>query len=83
MNQADDYPTLAECLQAMRLFTNYYLQGLSHRYWLTIIRECEYNGRFPPGKGFLHELDRAIARSDRPAMPDQTRLYRLICGFCI
>lgn len=77
------WPNSQDCYTAMSRFVEYYMAGEQLTYWRNIIAEGLESDRFPPGKGFLFELDQVIKASAKPAMPEQTQLYQLICTVCI
>ncbi|MCK7597704.1 hypothetical protein M0G74_10530 [Microbulbifer sp. CAU 1566] len=78
-----EWPSNEECLEAMTKITEYYMTGEQKVFWQELIKECEDTGRFPPGKGFLHDINKVTKASDKPDMPDFSELYQLICTVCI
>ena len=80
---AMDWPSNEDCYHAMKAFVTYYMEGEQHNKWLSVIEDGLKTGRFPPGKGFLHEIDKVMKDSAKPAMPRKAELYRLICTVCI
>ena len=75
--------TKQDCYDAMILFVDYYMVGDEKDRWNALIREFIAENRFPPGKGFLNEIDQAIKISTKPSMKNRAELYEKICGFCI
>ncbi len=75
--------TKQDCYDAMTLFINYYMVGDEKDRWNALIKECISENQFPPGKGFLHAIDKAIKTSSKPSMKNRVELYQNICGFCI
>ncbi|WP_444944820.1 hypothetical protein ACJJIK_09110 [Microbulbifer sp. ZKSA006] len=78
-----EWPTNEQCYAAMKELAEYYMEGGQLEYWEMSIKQGELEGHFPPGKGFLHDLDQAIRVSSKPAMKDKSELYQLICTVCI
>jgi hypothetical protein len=78
-----DWPTNEACYHAMKAFATHYMEGEQLDSWLSLIEEGLKTGRFPPGKGFLHEIDQVIKSSSKPSMPNKKELYQLICTVCI
>lgn len=78
-----DWPTNEDCYQAMKAFAMYYMEGEQLDNWLSVIEDGLNTGRFPPGKGFLHEIDQVIKSSSKPSMSNREDLYQLICTVCI
>lgn len=78
-----EWPTTEQCYSAMRELAEYYMEGEQLEYWRALIRDREAEGLFPPGKGFLVDLDYAIDASMKPPMEGIADLYQLICTVCI
>ncbi|WP_299585793.1 hypothetical protein [uncultured Microbulbifer sp.] len=78
-----DWPSDVDCYQAMAKFASYYMQAEQQEKWLSIIADGLETGAFPPGKGFLYEIDKAIKSSPKSSMPNREDLYQLICTVCI
>ncbi len=78
-----DWPTYEDCYHAMKAFVVHYVEGEQLNSWLSAIEEGLKTGRFPPGKGFLHEIDQVIKLSSKPSIPNRKELYQLICTVCI
>ena len=78
-----DWPTNEDCYHAMKAFATYYMEGEQLDTWLRLIEEGLEIGRFPPGKGFLYEIDQVIKSSSKPSMTNRKELYQLICTVCI
>lgn len=78
-----EWPTTQECYDAMAKFSEYYMEGEQKLYWMNLIEEGTATDLFPPGKGFLHELDEVVKTSSKPSMPNRAELYELICCVCI
>ena len=78
-----EYWTKRDCLDAMQLFVDYYMKGDDKERWTVLIEKCVAEDRFPPGKGFLYDIDKAIKTSWKPNMKNRSQLYMKICEFCI
>lgn len=78
-----DWPSNEDCYRAMKEFATYYMEGEQLTKWLSIIEDGLKTGRFPSGKGFLHEIDKVIKASPKPSMAKRAELYQLICTVCI
>jgi len=78
-----EWPTSEDCYTAMSALVEYYMEGEQQGYWRSLISNGIESGRFPPGKGFLFDLDQVIGASGKPPMPNQAELYQLICTVCI
>ena len=78
-----DWPTNEDCYQAIKEFAMYYMEGEHLDNWLSVIEDGLNTGRFPPGKGFLYEIDQVIKSSSKPSMSNGEDLYQLICTVCI
>lgn len=78
-----NWPSDKDCYHAMEKFAIYYMEGEQQENWLRIIADGLKTGRFPPGKGFLHEIDKVIKSSQKSSMPERSELYQLICTVCI
>lgn len=78
-----EWPTNEDCYCAMKEFAKYYMDGEQLDNWLGIIEDGLKTGRFPPGKGFLHEIDQVIRTSSKASMPNKDEKYQLICTVCI
>ncbi len=77
------WPSTEDCYKAMSRFVEHYMEGEQQLYWRCLIADGLHSDRFPPGKGFLFDLDQVIAVSEKPPLPDQAALYQLICTVCI
>lgn len=78
-----EWPTNEDGFYAMKELAMYYMSSAQLDNWLGIIEDGLATGRFPPGKGFLHEIDQAIRTSSKPSMPNRAEKYQLICTVCI
>lgn len=78
-----EWPTNEDCYYAMKEFALYYMSGEQLDTWLGIIEDGLATGRFPPGKGFLHDIDQIIRLSSKPSMQNHAEKYELICTVCI
>lgn len=77
------FPSNEDCYHAMKKLTTYCMEGEQQEKWLRIISDGLKTGEFPPGKGFLHEIDKVIKSSQKLSMPERAELYQLICTVCI
>lgn len=77
------WPSTEDCYAAMSTFVEYYMEGEQKSHWQKIIQEGLEKGVFPPGKGFLHEIDQVMKNSNKSTMPERKELYQLICEVCI
>jgi hypothetical protein len=78
-----DWPTNEDCYHAMEQLASYYMNDEQKIKWLSIIDDGLKTGIFPPGKGFLYELDQVIKSCDKPRILQHSDLYQLICTVCI
>ena len=78
-----EWPSNEQCYAAMKELAEYYMEGEQLAYWKALIGNGEKEGKFPPGKGFLHDIDQVIRVSPKPSMPGRSELYQLICTVCI
>lgn len=67
----------------MALFVDYYMEGIQKDKWHSLIREYISTNQFPPGKGFLYEIDQVIKTSTKASMENRVELYQRITDFCI
>ncbi|GAB6263073.1 hypothetical protein [Photobacterium sp. R1] len=75
--------TNQDCYNAMQDFVNFYMNGDKKEFWNNLLLDYKLQGKFPPGKGFLRDLDEAIQESRSPEMPKRLQLYERICAYCI
>ncbi|WP_272643206.1 hypothetical protein [Marinomonas mediterranea] len=43
-----EWPSYAECLEAMTKISEYYMEGEHKMFWQELIKECEDTGILPP-----------------------------------
>lgn len=78
-----EWPSIKDCYAAMSAFSEYYMEGEQLEEWRSIIETGLNEERFPPGKGFLFEIEKVMKTSSKPEIQDRKNLHEIICMVCI
>jgi|ADKQ01.1.fsa_nt_gi hypothetical protein len=78
-----EYRTRTQIFEYMRILIEEYVNSEEMEECLSVIDECEKEGRFPPGKWLLHTVDENTKKSRVSLSVAHQELYRDICSFCI
>jgi len=78
-----EFPSQQDCYAAISTLSEYYMEGEQLEKWRLIIETGLNEERFPPGKGFLYEIEKVMKASSKPEIQDKQKLHEVICMVCI